>query len=229
MLLTQQITPPSLSICVIQLECCLVSEDIVWPMAGVPNTITPKDGGTKDDALKWVYGIVPACENEILQQDDAWWWYALTGDVQCDEYLPETWEKPSYTHHPQQASVFLGCWKPLVMAKMPLIRGSHLLRLLQDLTHGTLYDTRKPNNINLSAPSRESIKMRCNISPEIWQGIVWSSHYPIQRVVPTDGIRVNQTSFAPSPDLPPSLLMNLSAHSKLHEMYLQGNSCRNPF
>ena len=30
-------------------------------------------------------GIVPACKNDIPQQEDAGWWYVLAGDIQCDE------------------------------------------------------------------------------------------------------------------------------------------------
>ena len=52
----------------------------------------------------------------------------------------------------QQVSVFVGCGNPLVMAKRPLIKRSSLLYPLQGLANGTLSDTRKPSNINLSVP-----------------------------------------------------------------------------
>ena len=52
----------------------LASEDTVSPMA---DGVLPTDGGA-DDALKSARH-----ENDI--QEDTVWWYALTGDVHCDE------------------------------------------------------------------------------------------------------------------------------------------------
>ena len=60
-------------------------------------------------------------------------------------------------------------------------------------------------------PSHESCTMSYNISSEIKPGIVWTKSRP--EVVSTDDIQVSLTTFAPSGDLPPWLLMNLLIQS----------------
>ena len=52
-------------------------------------------------------------------------------------------------------------------------------------------------------PSRKSLTMSWNISPEIWHVIIWTLHFQ------TDEIRVNLSPFATSDDLPPWIITNL--------------------
>ena len=62
-------------------------------------------------------------------------------------------------------------------------------------------------------PSRGRLTMSCNISPEIWRGVVWTCKIAHQKVVWSDGIRMNLTPFAPSTDISHWLLMNLLTQS----------------
>ena len=76
-------------------------------------------------------------------------------------------------------------------------------------------------------PSWESLTMSCNISPEIWCGTALTLQNRGQKVVSSDGIRVNLAPFVPSVDLPPWLLMNLLIQSSM-TCIRRAIPCRNP-
>ena len=126
-------------------------------------------------------------------------------------------------HHPRQ--VFLGCGNPLAIAKRHLMSRSSLPHPLQDLANGTLCDTLKPNyiNRNLLAPfTRE----HCNELQYLNRTMAlhclnFDMPRSESRFSQRDSIQSNPVS---SFSCPTTLTSNESAHSKLYEMYLQGNS-----
>ena len=143
----------------------------------------------------------------------------MTGDVLCDELARLLiWDLPE-TYHPQQLSVFPECGNPVVM-NSPLRRSS-LSWPLQNLVNGTLCDALNPSNIILSAPFTKEIAMSCNISPEIWRGIVYLGKNPDQKSL-FNQWDSSESNLIRTFSWPATLPFNEYAHSKLHEMYSQG-------
>ena len=154
------------------------------------------------------------------------WWYALTGDVQCGKLARLlTWDLKKIFYHSQQVPVFPQCRKLLTMAKRALLRRSCLTHYKILLRAPCVTPIIRAISTCWS-PLRESLTMICNISPEIWRGIVWQN--PDRHVISIDGIPVNLTSSIPSADLPHWFLTNLRIQSCM-ECICKTIPYRNPF
>ena len=192
----------------------------------------PTGGGT-DDALNSVQGLVLACENDIPKEEDMGncaHWQATSSVTNWLGSLPGTRQKHIIMHHPQQVLIFSGveilwrCPRGHWLGN-PVSRTCFFKILLMppcmSLVIGAISICRRP--------SRESLTMSCNISPEIRHRIVWTLQNPYQKVVSRDGIRVNLTQSTPSADLPPFWLpMGLLIQCYM-KCILRANLYRNPF
>ena len=108
---------PRSSICVLQPESCLINEVTVswWRFV---------QWWRRRRYTKISLGHWPPCENVISQQEyTGRWYYALMGEIQCDEWAGLwEWDLTETCLHTSESVGLPGVWNPLVMSKRPLIK-----------------------------------------------------------------------------------------------------------